>query len=315
MPLLCPQCVTSYQIDPSSLGPTGRQVRCVRCRHTWFASNTQAIEQISLAHRGDLAALRRTSAPPADPPFEEPAAPLVQDLPPTVAAPAENLPALIEPPPLAPTVQSDMDAPLPKTLENEGREGEITAFTDAPPTVPADSVRIAVSEPVDIESVAARRKSPPRRTRRRRAPILAWPSVILALIAINAGIIAWRTEIVGWLPQTASLFAAIKLPVNVRGLAFTDLAIRKETQDGVLMLVVEGFIKNETGRSASVPRLRFAVRNAQGVEIYAWISLPARSVIPPGAMLPFRSRLASPPPEAHDALVRFLNRRDLTAGA
>jgi hypothetical protein len=31
-------------------------------------------------------------------------------------------------------------------------------------------------------------------------------------------------------------------------------------------------------------------------------------------MLPFRSRLASPPPETHAVLVRFFNKRDLVAG-
>ena len=33
-----------------------------------------------------------------------------------------------------------------------------------------------------------------------------------------------------------------------------------------------------------------------------------------GAALPFRSRLASPPPEGKAVLVRFVNRRDALAG-
>ena len=56
--------------------------------------------------------------------------------------------------------------------------------------------------------------------------------------------IAWRADIVRFLPQTASLYAAIGLPVNLRGLVFTDIVTRKETQDGVPMLVVEGVIKS-----------------------------------------------------------------------
>jgi len=35
----------------------------------------------------------------------------------------------------------------------------------------------------------------------------------------------------------------------------------------------------------------------------------------PGEALPFRSRLASPPRESHQVLVRFFNRRDLVVGA
>ena len=80
------------------------------------------------------------------------------------------------------------------------------------------------------------------------------------------------------------------------------------------MLVVEGVIKSTSKQPIDVPRLRFAVRNATGHEIYTWTALPARNVLAPGATMPFRSRLASPPPEAHAVQVRFFNRRDLVAG-
>jgi hypothetical protein len=42
--------------------------------------------------------------------------------------------------------------------------------------------------------------------------------------------------------------------------------------------------------------------------------MPARSVLAPGETLAFRSRLASPPPDTGEVLVRFFNRRDLVAG-
>ena len=32
MLIVCPNCATSYQVEPSSLGATGRSVRCVRCQ-------------------------------------------------------------------------------------------------------------------------------------------------------------------------------------------------------------------------------------------------------------------------------------------
>jgi hypothetical protein len=60
-----------------------------------------------------------------------------------------------------------------------------------------------------------------------------------------------------------------------------------------------------------VPRLRFAVRNATGQEIYAWTAKPSRSILEPGDKLPFRSRLASPPADASDVLVRFANANDV----
>lgn len=36
MILVCPACSARYAVDPGSLGPEGRKVRCARCTHTWF---------------------------------------------------------------------------------------------------------------------------------------------------------------------------------------------------------------------------------------------------------------------------------------
>src|SRR5207245_1165464 len=132
-------------------------------------------------------------------------------------------------------------------------------------------------------------------------------------VAINLGLVAWRTEVVRWLPQTASLYEALHLPVNLRGLVFANITSTTEAQDGVPVLVIEGVIASTSARPAEVPRLRFAVRNAGGNEIYSWTALPTRAVLAAGETLAFRSRLSSPPRETHDVVVRFFNRRDLLA--
>jgi predicted Zn finger-like uncharacterized protein len=41
MLIACPNCSTSYTIDPASLGEAGRTVRCARCKTTWFASKPE----------------------------------------------------------------------------------------------------------------------------------------------------------------------------------------------------------------------------------------------------------------------------------
>jgi hypothetical protein len=134
------------------------------------------------------------------------------------------------------------------------------------------------------------------------------------LVAAHAGLVVCRTDIVRLLPQTASLYAAVGLPVNLRGLAFENLHMSRVEQEGVGVLVVEGSIVNLTSRPVEVPRLRLAVRNEAKQEIYAWTAPPGRSILAPGDKLPFRSRLASPPTDAREVQVRFFNRRDLVAG-
>lgn len=35
MILICPQCATRYQVDEATFPPSGRAVRCAKCRHIW----------------------------------------------------------------------------------------------------------------------------------------------------------------------------------------------------------------------------------------------------------------------------------------
>jgi hypothetical protein len=162
----------------------------------------------------------------------------------------------------------------------------------------------------DIESVAARRA---RRQAARRADRAGRPSLtilITVLALVNVALLLWRGDVVRMMPQTASLYAAIGLPVNLRGLAFHDVEISKEMHDGVAVLVLQGIIANVSRQPLDVPRVRFALRNANGNEVYSWTTLPSRPVLPAGEAQPFQTRLASPPAEGRQLVVRFFNRRD-----
>jgi hypothetical protein len=75
--------------------------------------------------------------------------------------------------------------------------------------------------------------------------------------------------------------------------------------------VVEGNIFNAARKPENVPRLKFVVRNAARQEIYSWTAVPSRTALPPGEAVSFRTRLASPPADARDVLVRFVTRRDI----
>jgi hypothetical protein len=88
------------------------------------------------------------------------------------------------------------------------------------------------------------------------------------LLAFNVALLGARHEVVRYLPQTASLFAAIGLAVNLRHLKFDNVRISKETPNGVSMLIIEGSILSTSNRPVELPRLRFAARDANGQEIY-----------------------------------------------
>jgi len=158
--------------------------------------------------------------------------------------------------------------------------------------------------------VAARRRTRPAARRRHSRPRSRLPAIIVVLLTICVALLAWRKDIVRHVPQLASFYSAIWLPVNLRGLAFTDVKISNQMHDGVPVLVVEGVIVSTASMPVEVPRLRFSVLNAAGVEIYAWTAMPSQPVLTPEESLPFHSQLASPPVNSHSVQVRFFTRHD-----
>jgi hypothetical protein len=145
-------------------------------------------------------------------------------------------------------------------------------------------------------------------------PVPSLPVQIVALAVVLVGLIGLRASVVQAAPQMASLYRLFGLSVNLRHLEFDDVKSTQEAHEGVPVLMVQGGIANSGSVTADVPRLRFAVLNAAGNEVYTWTAPPARAVIGPAETLPFRTLLASPPPEGRAVAVRFFTRRDAAGG-
>ena len=78
---------------------------------------------------------------------------------------------------------------------------------------------------------------------------------IVVLLVILGAALQTRVAMVRNFPQTASLFAAIGLPLNLRGLISENVKSAGEFVDGVTVMVVQGAIVNLTGKTLEVPRL------------------------------------------------------------
>jgi predicted Zn finger-like uncharacterized protein len=320
MLIVCPSCATSYMIDPAAVGPAGRTVRCARCKATWIAGEPKSAPDVAAAVDTVIAEGETQSPAPAHaepPPLPAAAAPQPEPAPVAAddfgAEPSESITAIeTEMPPVEPP------APEPAPAPAEAHSPEPVTIADAPSLVPPieqESVpEAAEAEPdsEEAESFAARRQRlQARRKHTRRSS--RWTAVILVLVAFNVALVGARNDVVRYLPQTASLFAAIGLPVNLRHLKFENVRISKEAEDGVNILIVEGAIVSDAGKPVEVPRLRFAARNATGQEVYTWTALPTRSILGPGERLEFRSQIPTPPADANDVMVRFFTTQD--AGA
>ena len=313
MLIVCPNCASSYEVAPDKLGAAGRSVRCVRCQTVWFATaqagqppaatNLFAADEPEVASAGaeqiEGGEFGWTFSPEGEVGEKD-----------AWSDPAEPDPA-----------ETDQDP----AFDTQAIEGDPSAVpADPQPVMVADAPSIAPvleQEPAprvdegpgeNVETLAAlRARQAAKHKRRRSRPGLSF--AIFALVAAILGLIGLRKQVVQLAPQTASLYRAIGLAVNLRGLAFEGVKTTREVSEGVTVLVVEGAVVNVTSHTVEVPRLRFGVRNEAGLEIYAWTSVPARTILGPGEAVEFRSRLASPPAEARDVVVRFFNRRDVVA--
>jgi hypothetical protein len=166
----------------------------------------------------------------------------------------------------------------------------------------------------EAEIKPARRALPPRPTPRKASRKGLAVATLAAATALVVLAIAARASVVRAIPDLAGLYAAVGLPVNLRGLEFRDVRTTSETQDGIAVLVIEGEVANIAKHAVEVPRVRLAVLGTGGQELYSWTALLPRSTLSEDEKVSFRSRLASPPPEGREVLVRFLTRSDLTNG-
>jgi predicted Zn finger-like uncharacterized protein len=320
MLIVCPSCATSYDIELASLPPDGRRVRCVRCRHVWRAESSHADKLLAAAEAiAPIPEMAETAESFAAEAAAEAGGPATGEMPGhaegTIGQAADD--DSYE----APSGVSDAEAST--------EELEVGVAMDAPPIAPADpdEAQLAIEidadqsaeppdeTPEDIETYAARRQTGNARNRLWRWPLSKLQSGVLALLIVDAIVVGWRDELVRIMPQTASFYSMMGLGVNLRGLTFEDVNTATEQHEGVPILMVEGNIINASRKVADVPRLKFAVRNSSGQEVYSWTAVPPRTVLSPGESVSFRSRLASPPMEGHDVLVRFLTRYDILSGA
>ena len=313
MLILCPNCSTSYQVNPEAIGPEGRLVQCTHCQSTWFAGGPEPGPDTPISAENVFKPVGWFSPPDveewrtADQTGGE------------TLVPVDGDDQLIESAELAP--EGDSIAPTEDAAAQDDvleppqpMSEQSVAVIDTPPLAPPFE-QAAPDEPSDedldaevIETFAARRRRlQSRRGKHRRSS--GWTAVILVLIACNAAALGGRGEIVRTLPQTASLFAAIGLPVNLRQLEFEHVKISKDAQDGVL--IVQGAIVNTAAKATEVPRLRITARNATGQDIYTWTARASRSVLGPGEQVKFTSRLtcAAAGRQRHDRALRQGARR------
>jgi predicted Zn finger-like uncharacterized protein len=178
-----------------------------------------------------------------------------------------------------------------------------------PPPAIAASPRVAAFAPSVAASVED--DAPPARPSSRsgagRAVAVGagWIALVVLVLVIGWAAVSFRDNVATWVPQTSSFYAAAGLPVNPRGIDFSDVAYQSQAEDGQQVLAVTGKIVNRSDHELTVPLVRVALFDMDRHELYHWTFVPGVSTLKPGAVAKFRTRLSSPPAGTHNLEVRF----------
>jgi len=178
------------------------------------------------------------------------------------------------------------------------------------PESPPEAARAepqAQEPPVEAEP-AARRIQLPALAGRRRQPWLAvgW-IVLLVVVGLAAGGTVWERDAVirAW-PPAARLYSLFGLAVPQPGdvLKVTAQA-RRDEENGVPRLVIEGEVANISPEAQQVPKLKVELTDAAKHVVQSWSFDVSTERLLPGASVPFTTSVARPNEAATGMSVTF----------
>jgi predicted Zn finger-like uncharacterized protein len=337
MLLACPTCSSAFRLPATAIAAEGRVVRCSNCQHVWTAvpadlqpepqleealvgaepamagAEMAMAEATSLTGDSQLDAEIEAAFAEADRSYE------------TGDADADDIVAVDRPLEPETMIEADDAPPLAPSVDPLGEE---------PPAAPPEAAEIREepsagpkeieeeAEPTPAPGVAALTPEDAKtfeELRRKRRPLVEKPSMWMralhvtatAVVVLVAAVFIWRADLVRLSPNLAGFYDTLGLTVNLRGLEFHEVKAVRDVKDGIPVLTVEGYVFNPGPKAADIPKLRMAVLGANGRELYAWTAEPAQTMLAGGESFVLRSRIAAPPQEGQDVLVRFLLKRDL----
>jgi len=150
--------------------------------------------------------------------------------------------------------------------------------------------------------------TPPPRRERVPPPAPSRLPLIAAIVSILIGamaLIGLREKIVRIAPVSSAFYSAIGLPVNLAGLELRLVRSHIVLDGARKVLAIEGEIVNLRRSPNVVPPVALTVRGANGLDKYAWTAPAPKPRLEGGETIAFRARLASPPQDGTDVLVRF----------
>ncbi len=309
----CPSCLTNYE-TPAEIPLKGRNVRCAKCSHVWLVKPNDMPLPPEPAD-SELTVPSDGRAEPDDVAFRE-AGEDEQEADDEIGAAGPGV--------LEQDDRTETDAatePQEDALQEDaalsGRSKpwlnpilKVSIREDAAQEDDDEAGANAVVELADEDEVAAivgpeDRAAPPLSP----ALMAGWSALALAGVFIFVLSITQRVGIVRVLPKAASVYESVGLSVNVRGLDFENVRSAWTAEAGRLILEIHGGIINVTDEQQIVPKVVFALRNSDGLEVYQWAAEVRSTPLPAGERAQFTVRIPTPPKSIKFVQMKFAKAR------
>ncbi len=342
----CPSCSTSYEFADSAIGPKGRKLRCGKCGNLWHVSPPAVEPDPELTEPQEPDGSPDWDIP--DMPAQADAFDAAEE--PTPDETIDSDPFAEEPEAAEPGLEDwgldeagsedetasnvglldgiDADSFASEGIRNvsDGDDddddgmGDAGRAKEALTTIEANvaSALAAANETNSIEAAAARQAKKAGGNKQgfggKRSRHIMGALSLVAAIALLGSVIVFRYPIVKAIPDLAALYATVGLEVNLRGLAFRDIRMLREYNDGSPVFVVEGLIENVSSRTVRLPEILFSLRDDAQSELYSWTTRLSLTALPAGEVTRFKTELTTTPASATDILVRFKDAPQRRAG-
>ncbi len=158
-------------------------------------------------------------------------------------------------------------------------------------------------EPLKPHEQFRQRAEAKRRRFRRLSEGAAWGGVAACFVAFFAGAFIFRGDVVEAWPRAANAYAAIGLRVNPYGLEIEELNVARGTDPAAPALVVEGIVRNVTGRDRDTAPLAARLLDEHGAVILDWPVYLESPALPSGGEERFRTTLMELPDRAAEVEV------------
>jgi predicted Zn finger-like uncharacterized protein len=174
----------------------------------------------------------------------------------------------------------------------------------SPDELRRSTLSAAPAAPAAPASTAA--ATAPAKPRGERTAIAAgWIGLAAILFLIVWGGVRYRDTIASVWPQTSSMYALLGMPVNARGLAFTEVNYRRNIEAGQQVLTVNGNVVNVSSRELAVPEIAVTLTDNDKRQLDRWVFSSGVSRLKPGQKIAFATRRTNPPEDARHLEMTF----------